>query len=331
MMSKLKALCIGILCLCLFHPAGAEEDIWTEGVLEIRGHIIDVHAIVDDAMPETLEQITLMGNAMTKRELYQALADHFLLHPDFRQRNSTLSNHAYICMWASGYSGIAGYDDQLITNCEVEQLVPVDDPELCRLYENCTSFLADYGITVTENTGYICQAEQRGEEFTIALLPYQIEGLSTEYKSMIVNREYLQPNSPTEQHILDYPWAEFVFDAQGRLVKAALTMAEAADSKALSGEAIPWEQAAENVLDAVIASYVDLNQLLEEQSDYDEDQFWQDYRVQLSRVLPMWMPDWYNVCQPGWCIQYQLYDAQTGDFLYAISFCANALTGEVPY
>ena len=89
MMNGIKTLCIGMLCLCLFHSAGAEEDIWAEGVLELRGHIIDVHAMIDDAMPETLEQITLSGNAVTKRELYQSLTDHFLLHPDFKKKEQS--------------------------------------------------------------------------------------------------------------------------------------------------------------------------------------------------------------------------------------------------
>lgn len=60
-----------------------------------------------------------------------------------------------------------------------------------------------------------------------------------------------------------------------------------------------------------------------------EDQFWEENRVQLVRVLPMWMPNWHNVCRPGWCIQYQLYDSATDYFFCSMSYCADALTGEV--
>ena len=70
---------------------------------------------------------------------------------------------------------------------------------------------------------------------------------------------------------------------------------------------------------------------VEEQEAYDEEQFWKDYQVQLARAMPMWMPNWLNECLPGWCIQYQLYDRTTGDFLFSMVYCADALTGEVAY
>lgn len=70
---------------------------------------------------------------------------------------------------------------------------------------------------------------------------------------------------------------------------------------------------------------------MEEQEAYDEEQFWKDYQVQLARAMPMWMPNWLNECLPGWCIQYQLYDRTTGDFLFSMVYCADALTGEVAY
>ena len=91
------------------------------------------------------------------------------------------------------------------------------------------------------------------------------------------------------------------------------------------------EQAAENVLAALIDTQVDLKKSVEEQEAYDEEQFWKDYQVQLARAMPMWMPNWLNECLPGWCIQYQLYDRTTGDFLFSMVYCADALTGEVAY
>ena len=89
-----------------------------------------------------------------------------------------------------------------MTNYEVEQLFPVEEPELRRLYEQCIAFLADLGITAAEDTGYICRQSQKGNDYIIALLPYQIEGLSTEYKNLIVNRDSLQCSGKTGQHIL---------------------------------------------------------------------------------------------------------------------------------
>lgn len=130
---------------------------------------------------------------------------------------------------------------------------------------------------------------------------------------------------------MDCPWADFVFDCQGQLLKVEMSSFQISSSKELSGQPISWEQAAENVLAALIDTQVDLKKSVEEQEAYDEEQFWKDYQVQLARAMPMWMPNWLNECLPGWCIQYQLYDRTTGDFLFSMVYCADALTGEVAY
>ncbi len=60
-----------------------------------------------------------------------------------------------------------------------------------------------------------------------------------------------------------------------------------------------------------------------------EAYFFQTYTVKLARVLPMWLPDWENVCIPGWCIRYELYDRETGEFIQSVDRCVNAVTGKV--
>lgn len=113
-------------------------------------------------------------------------------------------------------------------------------------------------------------------------------------------------------------------------MKVEMSSFQVSSSKVLNGQPISWEQAAENVLDAIIDTQVGLKKSLENKENYSEDQFWMDYDVQLARVTPMWMPNWHNVCLPGWCIQYQLYDHTIG-FLCSMAYCADALTGEVAY
>ena len=83
----------------------------------------------------------------------------------------------------------------------MEKLFPLEDPELRHLYEQCVAFLADLGITAAEDAGYICRQNQKGSDYIIALLPYQIEGLSTEYKNQLVNRDSLQYSIKTGQDV----------------------------------------------------------------------------------------------------------------------------------
>lgn len=168
--------------------------------------------------------------------LHQTLEKHFTLHPELSPKNSQAIDDFYISEWASGYSAVAGYDARVITNDEVEQLFPVEDPELRLLYEQCIAFLADLGITAAEDTGYICRQNQKGNDYIIALLPYQIEGLTTEYKNQIVNRDSLQYSSKTGQHIMDYPWADFVFDCEGQLLKVEMSSFQVSSSKVLNGQ-----------------------------------------------------------------------------------------------
>ncbi|HPJ01735.1 MAG TPA: hypothetical protein PKU80_02715 [Candidatus Limiplasma sp.] len=57
--------------------------------------------------------------------------------------------------------------------------------------------------------------------------------------------------------------------------------------------------------------------------------FFQTYTVRVIRVFPMWMPGWLNGCLPGWCVQLQLYDKQTGEFRLNYALAVSAQTGEV--
>lgn len=278
-MKTTKALLISVICICLIHTASAEANFWTEGTLYFHGHTVSIHAIVHDALPSELFQIEVKGSSIKKNVLHQTLEKHFTLHPELSPKNSQVIDDFHISEWASGYSAVAGYDARLITNDEVEQLFPVEDPELRLLYEQCIAFLADFGITAAEDTGYICRQNQKGNDYIIALLPYQIEGLTTEYKNQIVNRDSLQYSSKTGQHIMDYPWADFVFDCEGQLLKVEMSSFQVSSSKVLNGQPISWEQAAENVLDAIIDTQVSLKKSLENKENYSENQFWMDYDV----------------------------------------------------
>ncbi len=329
MKKKFLLACLLITFVCF--SAFAEEGFWTEGTLDYHGHAVEIHAIVDDNMPSELMQIKLKGDLPKQSVIHRALQEHFKLHPDFSLRNCQRVDDFYCGEWATGFSGHYGNDFRLILLCEAEQLFPIEDPELRGVYGQCVDFLNDLGIDAAENCGYVSRSIQKDAEYIIALLPYQIEGLSTEYKNQIVHRSSLRHPGNMRNHIMDYPWADFVFDAEGQLVKAQMSMYEVVSSKPLSGKAVSWKEAALNVLDTVMYTRMYTKQTLEGQPNNYEDRFWAKYSAELSRVTPMWMPNWSNVCVPGWCIQYQLYDSESDEFVYAPVFCADALTGEVAY
>lgn len=115
------------------------------------------------------------------------------------------------------------------------------------------------------------------------------------------------------------------------MVKAEVSTLEMENVQPLTGQAVLWKQAAEAVLETVVATRVQCKQTLDGEPEYNESQFREENRVQLVRALPMWMPNWHNVCRPGWCIQYQLYDHATDALLCSVSCCADALTGEVAH
>lgn len=280
-----------------------------------------------DAMPAQLQQITLTGRSLSLQAFHSALQAQFTLHPDFSLKNVQTVDDFYISAWADGCSALAGYDDRVITG-GLQQL-PEDDAQLSTLYGRCAAFLAELDIEAVQELGYICRRRQKGREVIIALLPYRIAGLATEYRNQLVNRDRLAYADVTAGHIMDAPWADFVFDSDGRLLKAELSLFRVAAAEPLEGQSIRWQQAADAVLAEVADAQVELQRQLGGRPEYDEAAFWAETRVELSHAAPMWMPNWRNECRPGWCVQYRLYDAATGELRCTAAYCADAVTWEV--
>lgn len=328
-MKKNRILCLCLASILICSTALAEDGLWTVGTLDHQGHSIAIHAIVQADLPEKLCRITMTGRPIPNKAIMQALRQHFELHPAFEAGDSMNLDNAFTGMWADGYSRMAAYDASCFTERAAEDLFPITDPELESIYTSCLSFLESLDITAEPNTGYVCRKHQYGSDTTIVLLPYRIGGLFTEYMNQIVDRSSQPPAGKAALHIMDYPWAAFAFDEQQRLVKLELATLQATGDERLTGQPIPWQQAAEKVLEAVVEDRVVTCSVVLGFTDYDEEQFWKQHRVRISRVMPMWMPNDHNVCLPGWCIQLQLYDAGTGTFLSAHSYCADLFTGEV--
>lgn len=307
---------------------GADLD---GGALELRGRAVQVRAIVNDAMPQALSQVRLKGRKLEDAALRRALEKHFTLAEGFGGENTQRVDDYFVSQWADGYSAAAGCDDRLIAEQELEAILPGESDAPQEWYDQYAAFLTELGIVPAKNTGYICRQTQRTGECVAALIPYEIQGLSTEYRHHLAHRDSLACESPTGQHIMDYPWAAFVFDRQGRLAKLELFTCEVASSKPLEGTPVSWKEAAESALAAVIAETVDQQRTLAGRTDYSEESFWQETLAQLSLATPMWAPNWNNECTPCWLVRYQLYGADTGALLRAASIAVDAATGKAAH
>ena len=345
-MKLIKEILITAICLCLTLPTLAEEvNFWTEGTLNYNGHPVTIHAIVNDTLPEQFLQIKLKGKKISKATLMEALSHHFTLAEGFGTgENYETVDDFYIRACAPKCNMLGAYMSKLIINRSIEEYYPVEAPDLSTVYEQCVAFLEELGYKAAENVGYVThysfepdKNQGSGGDCIVALLPYEIAGLTTEYKSQIANRSSLQAKGKSGSHIMDYPWAEFTFNSDLHLVKMKMSTYEIASSSPLSGTPIPWQQAAKKVLEYIMLDEIDNIQTgllksafgaLMDDPDYSEEDFWEDYTVRITRVLPMWMPNWSNVCIPGWCIQCELYNEKTGRF-YAPSYCVDIFTGEL--
>lgn len=335
-MKLLKTVILSAICFCLTLPALAEEgSFWTDGTLDYNGHPVTIHAIVNDNLPEQFQQIRLKGKRIKQATFMEALSHHFTLAEGFGTgTNYETVDDFFIRACAPDCSILAAYWDYDLSNRrKIEQDFPIENPILSEVHEQCVAFLEELGYKATENVGYTTYFSFRSaENCIVVLIPYEIEGLSTEYIDHIVNRSSLSTTSETGSHIMDYPWADFTFNSDLQLVRMEMMTYYVASSSPLSGTPITWQEAAEKVLDYIVPYRVLVRQSDSGETvgdpDYDEEQFWQDYSVRLVRALPMWMPNWSNVCIPGWCIKYEIYNEET-DFFFTQSYCVDIFTGEV--
>ncbi len=345
-MKSMKSVFIILFCLCLIFPVLAEEDsFWTEGPLDYNGHTIPIHAIVNDTLPEQLQQITLKGRKVTQAAFEEALGHHFTLGENF---GKTIGqdygfigiDDFYINAWTPEGCNKNG-DSNAYTRVNFDQIYPIEDDTLRTLYEECADFLVEMGYTAAMDAGYICRwnfderkMDEQGD-YIIALVPFEIEGLATEFQNQIAHRTTLEKTKKTSGGIMDAPWADFVFDSDLNLIHARMSTYQIASSKPLKGEPISWEQAAISALEHIITSSIydaqNFTTLSGRAPDptYDEARFWEDFSVRLVRVLPMWMPNWSNICIPGWCIQYEVYRSDTGELLTTRPYGVDIFTGEV--
>ncbi len=325
---------ICILLLMLVIPgAMAEESLWTEDIFPYHGQSIQVHAIIDDEFPMPLQRIKIGGlkEFPSNEKMKSIILSHFTVVGDFQFDDPYVENYYYANVGTRPVF-LSTYDWHLIVHQPLSQVFPIQDATLAGLYQNCLDFLEEMNISVTSHVGYANYVE---EHYAVILIPYQIEGLSTEYDNQIVNRDRLHYSEDYSRHIIDYPWAAFAFTPDGKLCNINLSLFEPVWIKEMKGTPISWQEAAEHVLTDLLTEHrigAAAKHNWDESSlgtDSYEDYFFKTYTVKLVRVLPMWLPDWENVCVPGWCIRYELYDRETGEFIQSVDRCVHAVTGKV--
>jgi len=329
-----RLICI-LLLLLVIPGAMAEESLWTEDVFPYHDQSIEVHAIIDDEFPMPLQRMRIGGmkELPSKAKMKSVILSHFTVVDSFRfdDRYAFIDNFYYEAGSVRPVFLLL-YDPELVDRQPLSQVFPIQDATLAGFYQSCLDFLEEMNIAVTPHVGYASYVE---EQYAVILIPYQMEGLSTEYDNHIVTRDRVRYVEDDSRHIMDYPWAAFAFTPDGKLNNIEMSLFEPVWVKEMKGTPIPWQEAAEHVLTDMLTEH---RVFTKAKADWDkrsldaddfEAYFFQTYTVKLVRVLPMWLPDWENVCVPGWCIRYELYDRETGEFIQSVDRCVHAVTGKV--
>lgn len=300
--------------------------------LAYYGHAMMIDAIAALDYPLPLQEIALKGAGLDPGQVFDALGTHFDLHPAFQ-----LNNHEkyYLSYGANSLKDNYGYTPDPYFHVPIDQIFPVLDPVLTELSEQCLTFLNAVGIQGNPDAGFACyfsgrdiipasQFEQ-GKDYRLRILiPYDIEGLSMEYRNMLVPRG----ETNAAGHILDYPFAVFAFDDQLQLITVQISCFAVTGKREIGGSPISWQKAIETAMDTVMEK----NPSRKGRTvDEYRDAYFSQYSVRVARILPMWLPDWGNALRPGWCVQFHLYDRSTGEFLLAYDIAVDAATASTGY
>ncbi len=242
-----QLICI-VLLMMVIPGAMAEECLWTEDIFSYHDQSIQVHAIIDDEFPMPLQRIKIGGlkELPSKEKMKSIILSHFAVVEDFHFDNpyAFFDNYSYD---ASGVwpMSLPSYDWHLVKHHSLSEFFPIRDVVLAGLYQSCLDFLKEMNISVTSHVGYASYIQ---EQYAVILIPYQIEGLSTEYDNHLVDRDQVHYAEDYSRHIMDYPWAHFVFTPDGKLSSISVGMFEVEWKKEMEGTPISWQEAVECVL-----------------------------------------------------------------------------------
>lgn len=336
MSTRSISLFIAVLFISVFPARATAKDQNTANSynLDYYGYDIPVHVMDDLNFPLPLYKIQLKGADLNVDEVSAALKMQFDLHPKFECTGK--ASH-YIEFGVNGLKDNYGYTTEPFYKVDFNQLFPIKNPDLVECYNKCLQFLNSIGIKGKINVGYACcflgreiisfsQIGDNEDQRIRILIPYDIDGLSTEYRNLLVNRNKVSSTYDSSVHILDYPFSVFVFNTNYQLLGVSLGCYMKSEEMRIDGLPITWMQAVTSALDYVM----DNNPSRAGDSiEAYRDTYFSEYAVCVSRIFPLWLPDWGNNLWPGWCVQIHLYNSTDGSFLLAYELAVNALTGQV--
>ena len=329
-----------VTLLCASSAVNAEDNLWTDESIIYHDRVIQVHAMIDDQFPTPLKQIEIVKKQIPDTTIETALRAHFTLIDGFDFTKPWFDGYLYRAGGASPRIPLC--DFRVFNEHEFGEFFPIQDETLAQVNEQCRAFLEDVGYIATPSVGYIYYTPEfarpeGGETYIFALVPYQLAGLSTEYKCNIVTRDRIELSDVTGLSILEYPWAAFTLTTDCRLIRLDMSCYEIGWEKSWPGNPISWQEAIVEIVEDMLTSHPVPIKTEEAaaaaylEAESYEQFFFDHYTATVVRVLPMWLPNWGNVCIPGWCVRMEFHDKATGEFLAAIDRCVVATTGEVVY
>ncbi len=326
-----------LICTACFAYASEDATEMELDTFTYKGHIVHVQSENVQAFPLPLKQIKLGAGKPKNKTILQTLEENLKVHPSFKAGTNNEK-------WFFEYDAIpTAYPGVLETFLWMEKskMFPIKNQQIDSMYEACLNYLNALGIKGTRNTGVAgffkgneIQMIKEGESIEglclAILIPYDVDGLSTNYP--LCDRGSV-PGEDTSKYIMDFPYAEFLFDDAMQLTHLRMPFYKIVDEEIIEGTPIAWQEALSNALDEWLRGLANSEKRTEDENHKITDEevdayvknFFETQDLRITHIIPMWRADWYNICQPGWCIQIQVYDKITG----ALQWCYHPIVPAV--
>ncbi len=290
-----------------------DEDGFTTGVMDYRGHTIYLDALVDDTFSLPLQSVKIVSAGLTQKQIMRAAEQCFEVAP---QRKIFMIGATF--RFGQGEDSVSAYE------LPFRQEYPVTDPVLQERLQECYRFCDLLNIayaTVPAHAIYYRRDESHRmyeispeeakvtDNVYIAIkIPIVIEGMPIAFEH-VGHRGNEKVSA--DNVIIDYPWVSMAFDSEGRFISAMFSFYRVADTQPLAGALLPWVDAIEPALDEAFHVYMNKPRTVEE--------FFDEFDLHITRVQAVWFPSWSAVLRPGYYVSFEVYDKATGEFVSPLS------------
>lgn len=333
----LSLLLCTIICIAATYGAFAEdtfvirEDGFLEGTLDIDGTRFVLDAVFDYRVQKPMMNVKIVPSSITKAQMDAAINNHFTVSKGFELRHSLNGCFSYFTLEGNYSPG-----GELSVN-EYHDIVPfIVDEVLSSETNKCKAFLDELGIayydipafaaygTVLENSSWLPITQE--EAASISKCPYAIK-LALEIEGMpmmpntVGNRGSLD-GVRMDDVLSDMPYAFFNFSPDGELLELWLHTYAVLEKQEISASIISWQDALSIWWNEIAAD--------ETLADYFED-----CEIRVIRMQMVWLANYRNVLRPGWYIEIQGHDKETGrpfwrdNYVLCATIGVDAVTGEI--